>query len=69
MKWTIRIEFTPDGSAWRSREVGLLTREELRDENIGLTLEGSSPAPEPRDGDHLESGGLLRGTSQAMHEL
>ncbi len=39
MKWTIRIEFTPDGSAGRSREVGVLTREELRDENIGLTLE------------------------------
>jgi len=39
MKWTIRIEVTPDGSARRSREVGLLTREELRDENIGLTLE------------------------------
>jgi hypothetical protein len=39
MQWTIRIEFAPGDFAPSAREVGVLTREELRDDTIGLTLE------------------------------
>jgi hypothetical protein len=41
MKWTIRLEFTPDGNAPRSIDVGTITRppSDLLPEDVGLTLE------------------------------
>ena len=41
MKWTIRIELTPDGNPPISREIGSINRPmvDLCPEQVGLTLE------------------------------
>ena len=41
MKWTIRIEFTPDGNEPGDQEIGTISRPiaDLRPEQVGLTLE------------------------------
>jgi hypothetical protein len=44
MKWTIRVELTPDGNVPITYEIGTITRPiaDLAPEQIGLTLEGAN---------------------------
>jgi len=46
MKWTIRIELTPDGNEPITRDIGTITRSiaDLYPEQVGLTLEEAAAA-------------------------